>query len=229
MARVVKKAEVRQDELLDVAQGMFLTQGYDTTSVQAIIDAVGIAKGTFYHHYPSKAAVLDAIIVRMTAQSLELVQPLVDDPTQNAIEKLNGLFLRIGAWKAEHRALLTEMHRALHQPANALLLTQMQQRSMAVVSPVVARILEQGVAEGVFDTPYPKQAARVLLELGISMGRGIGDALLHDGPAPSAVEIAKGLHAYHDAVQRLLGAPKGAIHLVDVDAVLVWFKELESR
>ena len=69
MARVVKKAEVRQDELLDVAQGMFLTQGYDNTSVQAIIDAVGIAKGTFYHHYPSKAAVLDALIVRMTAKA----------------------------------------------------------------------------------------------------------------------------------------------------------------
>lgn len=225
MARVVKSAAVRQDEILDVAQRLFMERGYDATPIQAIIDEIGIAKGTFYHHYPSKPALLDALVARIVEQSLAVAEPIVADPTLGAIDKLNALFLRVGAWKADRRALLTAMHQAMHAPSNLQLLIRTQRESIDAMVPLVQRVIDQGVAEGVFDTPYSDQAARLVLELGVTLGREIGDALAGAGPRRlSAAQMARSMMAWHDAVGRLLGAPPGAVGLVDVDLLLQWFE-----
>ena len=65
MARTVKPPDVRRNEILDVAQRLFYTKGYRKTSVNDIIDEIDIAKGTFYHHFPSKQALLDALTDRV--------------------------------------------------------------------------------------------------------------------------------------------------------------------
>jgi AcrR family transcriptional regulator len=44
----------RRDEILAVAAGLFRRQGFRATGVKQIIDAAGIAKGTFYSHFRSK-------------------------------------------------------------------------------------------------------------------------------------------------------------------------------
>ena len=47
MARQVKEYDERYQQFLDVGQQLFYTKGYDQTSIQEIIDAVGVAKGLF--------------------------------------------------------------------------------------------------------------------------------------------------------------------------------------
>lgn len=51
----------RARELLDVATELFISKGIDETTIDDIAAHAGIAKGTFYHHYESKAALLLAI------------------------------------------------------------------------------------------------------------------------------------------------------------------------
>ena len=58
MPRTVKDYDERYAEFLDVAQQLFFSQGYERTTVQEIIDTVGVAKGTFYHYFDSKQAIL---------------------------------------------------------------------------------------------------------------------------------------------------------------------------
>lgn len=55
--RGVKRAR----ELLDIATELFISKGIDETTIDDIAAHAGIAKGTFYHHYESKAALLLAI------------------------------------------------------------------------------------------------------------------------------------------------------------------------
>lgn len=228
MARVTKPAAIRQDELLDIAQRLFLQRGYELTSIQEVIDAAGIAKGTFYHHYASKGELLEALVRRTVAQSMAVVATLLRDDSLPAVERLNSLFVSVGAWKTERRALLTEMHRALHAPSNALFLSRIRRESMDAFVPVVAGLVRQGVREGAFDTAFPDQAARILLDLGVTLGDHIAAALLADGPpAPTTESVEAAIAAYHDAVRRILGAPPGAIHLVDTAQVLVWFPSPE--
>ena len=42
----MKKGEKRRQELIRIAYRMFISKGYEQTSVDEIIDAAGIAKGT---------------------------------------------------------------------------------------------------------------------------------------------------------------------------------------
>lgn len=56
-----KPAEQRREELLHAAQTLFLTKGVAATTIDDVTRAAGIAKGTFYLHFASKADVLDAL------------------------------------------------------------------------------------------------------------------------------------------------------------------------
>ena len=52
----------RHDVILDAASRLFSSRGYHATSMQDIADAVGILKGSLYHHFESKEAILDRIV-----------------------------------------------------------------------------------------------------------------------------------------------------------------------
>lgn len=223
MPRIVKPAADRQDEILDVAQALFLQFGYESTPIQAVIDRVGIAKGTFYHHYPSKAALLDALVSRTVAQARLVMTPILDEPLP-AVEKLNALFLRTGAWKVAQKELMTEMHRALHLDANLALRLKLERDSVAAVVPLMGTVIRQGVAEGVFDTAYPLAVARIVMDLGVVLSHTLGDALLAGNP-PSRAEVVTEIEAFHDAVERLLGAAKGSVRMIDISHISEWFDE----
>ena len=56
--RVVKEAEERRNEILDVAERLFGTKGFDNTSTNDILKEIGIARGTLYYHFKSKEDIL---------------------------------------------------------------------------------------------------------------------------------------------------------------------------
>ena len=68
--RVVKSAEERKNEILDVAEQLFAEKGFDNASTNDIIKKIGIARGTLYHHFTSKEEILDAIVDRMTQNGI---------------------------------------------------------------------------------------------------------------------------------------------------------------
>ena len=68
----MKKGEKRKGELLQIAYRLFLSQGYENTSVDEIIEAAGIAKGTFYYYFQSKEQMLEAVIGMMIEAEAEV-------------------------------------------------------------------------------------------------------------------------------------------------------------
>ncbi len=52
-------------KLLDAAASLFVAKGVDETTVDEIVELAGTAKGTFYHHYESKTALLVALRERV--------------------------------------------------------------------------------------------------------------------------------------------------------------------
>ena len=50
----MSKAGTKRDEIIEIASELFYTQGFGSTGIKQIIDAAGIAKGTFYTHFTSK-------------------------------------------------------------------------------------------------------------------------------------------------------------------------------
>jgi AcrR family transcriptional regulator len=61
----VSKAEHSKEtyrKILGAARELFADQGYEATGVALICQAAGVSKGAFYHHFPTKQAVLLAIL-----------------------------------------------------------------------------------------------------------------------------------------------------------------------
>lgn len=62
------KKEDTKEKILKKALELFSTYGYDSVSVGAIADAVGIKAPSLYNHFESKKAIFDAIVETTAAQ-----------------------------------------------------------------------------------------------------------------------------------------------------------------
>lgn len=77
-------AHDRRSTIVDAALDLFGRSGFHGTSVRNIAQAVGVNEATLYHYFPSKAALLDAIIDREIAErrrvalAVDLDRPLAD-------------------------------------------------------------------------------------------------------------------------------------------------------
>ncbi|MDH5519863.1 MAG: TetR/AcrR family transcriptional regulator, partial [Acidimicrobiia bacterium] len=79
MVRVSKAPDVRRREIVDAALELFATKGYASTTVNDILDAVGIAKGTFYHHFTSKEEVMRGVVQQIVDQGIERAEAIATD------------------------------------------------------------------------------------------------------------------------------------------------------
>lgn len=167
--RVLKAPAVRRAELLDCAQGLFLTRGYDQTTVNDVIAATGLSKGAFYHHFRAKEDLLEAIADRFARESLGFIRGVEDDRSLDALQRLN-LLLSLGReWKREHIAELRAMFATLLAPQNVVLYQRILDAVFKVLAPALAQIIAAGQAEGVFGPGDAALAAEVLL--GLANGR----------------------------------------------------------
>jgi TetR/AcrR family transcriptional regulator, mexJK operon transcriptional repressor len=55
-------APTKRLAILDAARGLFLEHGYASTSVDAVVERAGVSKPTVYSYFPSKEALLDAVV-----------------------------------------------------------------------------------------------------------------------------------------------------------------------
>jgi AcrR family transcriptional regulator len=223
MVRIVKEYDERYAEFLAIAQELFYRKGYEQTSVQKIITALGVAKGTFYHYFASKAELLNALVEHQYLQTVAALEPIVTDESRNAVEKFTALFTHIGTWKAANRDLLVDMLRMFYQDDNLRLRTRMMAQLTAAIVPLLARIIRQGVAEATFDVAYPDEVAEIVLTMGLSCSESIAALLLagtwNDADIRS---IERKLMAYERSIARVLGASEGALRIIDPDILTIW-------
>jgi AcrR family transcriptional regulator len=59
-----RRAEARPDEVLDAALELFMEKGFAATRVDDIARRAGLSKGAVYLYFPSKEAVLEALVRR---------------------------------------------------------------------------------------------------------------------------------------------------------------------
>ncbi len=212
--RIVKEHDVRKKELLDISQQLFNERGYEATPISAILAAAGVAKGTFYHYFKSKEDLLDCLVERITHRIVEEVRGPVSQPGLNAIERLNHSFIASARWKAANWDSLWALIRPIFREENLPLRWKMNRRTRQLMVPLFAEIVRQGIEEGVFDTEFPEEAADLILGLGFAFQENGFELILSLREHPEYAEIiARRTACYKDAVERILGAPRGSLQL----------------
>lgn len=159
---IVKEANLRKKEILDAAAILFAEKGFDNTSVIDIMNAVGIAKGTLYHHFKSKEDIMDALIKRQTNYIISAAKKIAEDKSIPVEERITRTTL---ALRIENKAQTQgrEIIEHLHKPQNALMHQKTKQIIFKHIPPIMADILKDGIKQGLFETPYPLECMEMAL------------------------------------------------------------------
>ena len=191
----------RREAILDAAEDLFLKQSYEDTSVHQLVRRVGIAQGTFYYHFPSKEAVLEALVERALHPFGEDAEALASPPrplTERVLLVLSQV-LRI---RSERGPLMAYIHREGNLKLHQAFLRRVKER----FQPLLASLLEEGDRTGELHVHAPGETASFLLATA---------EYLFDSPHwphdPGAYE--EQLKVAASVVEGLLGLPHDAVDL----------------
>lgn len=199
MPRIVKSAEERRLEIILTSEKLFRENGYSNTSVDAIIKEMGVAKGTFYYYFKSKEDVLEAIVENTIEQIVTMAEEVADDPSMDALTKMQLLLSDSHIGDEDTTEVVEHLHlaenRELHEVSNV--------QTVLKLSPVFAKIIEQGNEEGVFDAERPLATFQFLLA---------GAQFLLDGGlfAFSEEEMVERRLVLQEIIEKSLGSERGS-------------------
>lgn len=106
--RIVKEADERREEIVNEAVRLFAEKGFRNTSVNDILAAVNIAKGTFYYYFKSKEELLDEAIEMYTRDLTAKLNGIGRESDLNAVEK----FIKVIVEASCSDSLIQTAHRS---------------------------------------------------------------------------------------------------------------------
>lgn len=221
MARVLKKPEERRAEILDAAQALFMSRGYEATSVNDIIDAVNLSKGAFYHHFAAKTDVLDALVRRMADEGLSAALPTLERADLSPLERLNAFFRGGGQYKKDNADALRAVVAVIYRDENLRLRLRSTEEMIDRITPPLGALLAEGKAAGVFDVDDPVETARLIMNLGRMVHDAFSAALKYppDRRAEAVALCSTRTAACERAIERVLGISKGSLTIVDPEMI----------
>jgi AcrR family transcriptional regulator len=157
--RVVKEAAERRNEILDAAEELFVTKGYDKTSTNDILDKVKIARGTLYYHFKSKEDILNAMIDRINSTLIARAEAVSKDKSVPVVERI---VMTISSLRV-NTDIGNEIITLVHKPQNALMHQKMQKSLVEGVLPILTDLVDEGNKEGIFNVKYPKETTEMLI------------------------------------------------------------------
>jgi AcrR family transcriptional regulator len=204
----------RKEQIFATAYRLFMSQGYENTTIQTIIREVGIAKGTFYHYFSSKEELLSELALWQFEGALGILRAIVDDESMTALQKFEKLGESMGMWKMENRELILSVSRTLFHPNNLRLRHTFNYYTKQLFGPLYATIIRQGVEEGVFRVTYPEETAEMIMLLSFGIGDELVPLVLSMEEDPDALEqLKRKLWSFERAIERLLGAEANLLQL----------------
>ena len=81
-----KNSKNTKGKIVSAAWQLFYEQGYDNTTVEEIVDASGTSRGSFYHYFAGKDALLSSLSTLFDEKYQDLVPNM--DPSLSAFDQL---------------------------------------------------------------------------------------------------------------------------------------------
>src|SRR6266508_5953407 len=140
------RREVRRQELVDAAVAVFSAKGVAAASVDDIVRAAGVAKGTFYLYFATKDDAVNAVASTMVEGVAERVQAVATDTTRSPVERL--LAFGAGISEVVDESYERELIDVFHRPENRLLHDRIGDRALVRLAPVIAGVISEGIESG---------------------------------------------------------------------------------
>ncbi len=158
------RGERSRKRIVDSARELFFEQGFERANLDEVARRAGLAKGTIYRHFESKAELYVEILAQNADIFVQRMQRVID-PSQPAPEQIRSLarfyfdhyttqleYFRI-FWAIDNQRLIGQL-----PPNLVALVTEVWRRALSVL----AGVIERGVARGEFEPCDPWLSASVV-------------------------------------------------------------------
>lgn len=155
-----KYPEITVNRILDTSMKLFMSKGYEHTTIQDIIDELGdLSKGAIYHHFKSKEEIMDAVNKRMAEQGIGDIKLIADDSSLTGIDKLRKMLL-FSISSAQHEAIDKTVPPFLKNPQ---LLALHMRDTLGSASELLTGVIEEGINDGSIHTTQPRELSQMIL------------------------------------------------------------------
>jgi len=197
MVRITKNREERKQELIDIAQYLFLTKGYEQTAVSEIVKEINVAQGTFYYHFKSKVDILEAVVEKFIAELMDELWKIAKKIDVEPVKRLNKIINCLFQFHANTEN--KELVKYLHNESNIVLHDKLGKIILAKLIPIITFVIKDGISKGCFKVSYPSETAEFLI-IAISQMLHEPDIIMTDSDRRERV-----LTAIEENVSRVLG------------------------
>jgi AcrR family transcriptional regulator len=145
----------------------FVRDGYHAATTRSIAHATGLSVPGLYHHYPSKHAMLESLMnfgmEELRSHTIAALASVGDAP-RDRLRALVECLVLFNAQRSELAFLSTSELRSLEPDARAVQVKARERQQSLFI-----QAIEDGVAQGVFTTPTPRDAARAITTMCIAV------------------------------------------------------------
>ena len=152
-----KTPEQWKQEILNAAQNLFASKGYQETSVSDIMNMAGGAKGMFYHCFQSKEEVMYALGNQLFFENnpFEAIKKRKD---LNGLQKIKALLVLNQSDTKRHNLNM----QAIPILKDPHILAAAIKENRRVLTPLWLELLEEGKKDGSIQTEYTKELSELL-------------------------------------------------------------------
>ena len=208
----MEKQNLKED-ILDKALEMFSEMGFKKTSINKIVQDLGVSKGAFYHYFESKDELIRELVNRYVDTVVSFPNEMINHPQLCAMEKLNRLIEAFVTYKTLN-VEIRQKYRGLANKTDNYEIREMIYADIVEKATVpYVKIFEQGIDEGVFDMDYPKQTAQVWLMSVLSFNSTVSRAVEN---GQTIDDFEERLRFSENLLERLTGAKKGTVKYYEI-------------
>ena len=172
---------------LRAALEIFARHGYHGASIRMIAEAAGLSVPGLYHHYRSKQSILAAVVDAAMVEMLTHTQAAADDAgdcTVTRFENVVECLARFHMARRDHAFVASTEMRSMDPEGRAHHISQRDAQQQMIEDAIRA-----GVDSGAFSCSHPRDAARAIASLCVS----IASWYRPDGPLSSDEVVARHL------------------------------------
>ena len=217
----MKKGDIKKQEILNTAEELFCKNGYEETSVQDILDRIQSSKGSFYHHFISKEAVLESICRRRAKEVFERTDSLTNE-SECVSENLNILLSGMIPFRNDIFKFLMMILPIFRLTEGRMVKAAFCDALANEFESAVYQQLILGNHSGEIACQTPDLTARLLIDVINHLWTKICDIILiseEGGNVADISEILRITDCFRLVAERMISLQYGTLKLIDIPTI----------